>query len=330
MDRKMFETGYNKDYNKAHDMNDELNRIEKRTAEIKGKPETGKEQSRELNGEEVTKWFQENGLESFELPKKIAEQEKYWQSVYGPDFRFDLTKIHRSVESLEIVKKAIEAGCARTVIFKARQEKLSEEDSQTTGAESVFRKCAEPLEKKGFKIWEKTGKERWTQLEHREFLQRCNPTDPEEFNAKALQEDWVAEEIRVIDRKGAPAKIKAGELEMIFTDDRADIPRDQKIVNKRGEAVTPDNYSYISAVINNVRLLSTEEGIILASQLYAKDKTYLASSTWERRRDVVDHRDKKTNPPVSVARARSYGSEFNLGSDSADDSDSSDRWRAAY
>jgi hypothetical protein len=166
-------------------------------------------------------------------------------------------------------------------------------------------------------------------LELTELLHRCNPAEPEEFNVLDFKKNWHDEVARVISEKGSVPRLEAGIVEMIFTSDLADIASNQIIVNKNGEIVMPDDRSYISAVAKNVRVLSHDEGIILASQLVVKDKTYIARNTWEWRRDVVDHRDKETSPPVSVAIADSGGSEFGLNSSSADSSNGYNRLRLA-
>jgi len=197
-----------------------------------------------------------------------------------------------------------------------------------TGAEFFYERLAKPLKKDGFKIWAETGTDRWTKLTLVELLQRCNPTEPEEFS-ETFQEDWVTDEMRVIGEKNGLSKITAGAVEIVFTSNEADIPRDQKIVNKNGEMVELANRSYVSAITKKVRVVSHEEGIILACQLYAKDKTYLALNTWEWRRDVVDHRDKSAKPSVSVAYAGSVDSGFGLDSSGAGHSSGGSRLRLA-
>jgi len=83
----MFEAGYNKDYNKAHDMNNELDSIEKRAAEIKGKPETAVSSKEKTAAEKeiIKEWedflkdcFPEKkfDLSALEIPKRTPEEEK--------------------------------------------------------------------------------------------------------------------------------------------------------------------------------------------------------------------------------------------------------------
>lgn len=280
---------------------------------------------RALNYATFLKWLSDNKTErhliggSFE--KQIKWQEVFYQKFYGKNFQIDRKKILVDARRLPAIKKALEVGCVNYAMIKVVPENISEKETQMTGAEFAFERFAKPLKKDGFRIWEETGTERWTGFTLAELLKRCNPAEPEEFDAEALKKDWIAEEIRVIDKKGPAPKVKPGEVEIIFTNNLPNIPSDQKIVNKDGEVVSPDDRSDISAIANKVRVLSHEEGIILASQLYAKDKIYLAPNTWEWRRDVIDHRDKKTMPPVSAASANSNDDELYLGSSNADNSD---------
>ncbi len=285
-----------------------------------------------LNYAALLKWFQANNLERYlqtgSLEKQIKAQENFYQRFYSKEFRIQRKKIFVDSRRLPAIKAGLEAGCINQAIIKATPDVLTEAEAQMTGAEFFYERLAKPLKKDGFKIWAETGTDRWTKLTLVELLQRCNPTEPEEFS-ETFQEDWVTDEMRVIGEKNGPSKITACAVEIVFTSNEADIPRDQKIVNKNGEMVELANRSYVSAITKKVRVVSHEEGIILACQLYAKDKTYLALNTWEWRRDVVDHRDKSAKPSVSVASADSDGSEFSLYSDGADNSYGGSRLRLA-
>jgi hypothetical protein len=187
-----------------------------------------------------------------------------------------------------------------------------------TEAEFFFEMLMKPLKKEGFKIWAESGTDRWTNLTLLELLQRGIPVEPEDFDAEAFKKDWMSELGRVIAEKGPAPKVQAGVVELIFTSDMVDIPRNQKIVNKVGEIVEPDGRSYVSAVAKKVRVCSRAEEIVLACQLFARGKTYLAHNTRELRRDVVWHKDKGVNPPCSVACAYSVDRGFFLCSDFAD------------
>ena len=135
--------------------------------------------------------------------------------------------------------------------------------------------------------------------------------------------------MRLLNQKGPAPKVQAGTVEIIFTNNAIDIPHNQVIVNKDGEIVVPDDRSYISAITKNVRVLSQAEGIVLASQIFARDKEYLAPNTWEWKRDLVRHDDKGITPICSVASADFDSGEFDLDSFNADGSGSYGRLRLA-
>lgn len=279
------------------------------------------------------KWLRDNKLERHltggSLEKQIRWQENFYRKFYGKDFQINLKKIFITAERLPVIKAGLEAGCANYALIKAMPKILSNVDTLMNGAEFMFERLVKPLKKDGFKIWEETGAGRWTTLTLRELLKRGIAVEPEEFEAEMFKKDWVAEEVRVISRKISAPLIQRGSLEMIFTSDMADIPADQVIINKDGEIVNPDDRSYVSAIAKKVRMISREEENILASQMYVRNKTYLAPSTWEFRRDVVDHQDKNIMPPVSVAFSHSVSHGFHLHSDIADYSGSGGRWRLA-
>ena len=286
---------------------------------------------RRLSYVALLKWFQENKLEKHlsggSLEKQIKWQEEvFYRKFYGENFCLDRSKLFVSAERLPAIKAGLKVGCLNYVLIKATPEILSEVETQMTGAEFFFQRLLKPS---GIRIWAESGTDRWTGLTLAELLQRCLPVEPEEFNAVTFKNDWVAEAIRLIEAKGAVSGVGAGATEIIFTSDLSDIPRDQVIVNKYGEVADLDNRSYISVVAKKVRVLSYEEGIILPSQLFAKNNSYIASNTWEWRRDLIDHRDKNVNPLVSVAYVYSRGGEVDLSSCNADDSGSAFRFRLA-
>ncbi len=285
-----------------------------------------------LNMKQLLSWLRKNKLDS-KLPggleKQIAEQVKFYRNFYGKNSLVDTAKIRVDARRLPAIKAGLEAGCLNYAMLKVMPDVLSKVEAQMTSAEFFYEKLAKPLKKDGFKIWAENGTDRWTKLTLAELLQRCNPVEPEEFDSEAFRRDWISEEIRVIEKRGSSPKVEAGTVELIFTSNLPDIPSEQRIVSKSGESVTLDDRSYVSAIAKNVRVLSHEEGIILASQLYASGKTCLARNTWEWRRDVVDHRDKGTKPGVSVAAANSDDSEFLLSSIGAGYSSSDCRVRLA-
>ena len=288
---------------------------------------------RVLNYAALLKWFQDNKLERFlstgSLEKSIREQEILYQKFYGKNFHINRKKIFVDAGRLLAIKIALESGSINCILLKITPDVLSEEEKQMTEAEFFFQRIMKPLKEGNFKIWAEEDIDRWTNLRLAELLCRCNPTEPEEFDAEAFKTDWPKETIRLIEKKGAPPKVTVGTVEIIFTRNVVEIPSNQIIVNKNGEVVVLDNRSYVSAIAKNVRVLSQAEGIILESQLFAKDKTYLAPNTWEWRRDLVDHRDKNTSPGASVAYASSYGRGFCLSSYFAVDSNDYIRLRLA-
>jgi len=184
------------------------------------------------------------------------------------------------------------------------------------------------LKKDGFKVWAETGTDRWTKLTLTELRRRCAPTEPEQIDVDAFRKDWGAEVKNAICKTSFP-KVMAGSHELIFTSNLVDISQDQVIVNKAGESVVLDDRSYVAAIAKNVMVQSHDEGIILAAQLFVKDKTLIAPNTWEWRRDLIDHRDKNTSPLVSVAIARSGRGELYLNSHNADNSNGNNRLRLA-
>lgn len=294
----------------------------KRLAEIEGKPEAGKEVAEgSLSFDQFKGWLKENGLAE-KIPvieEQINDQEKFYQDVCGG--KLDRSKFFVERDRLPGIKKGFEVDCINFAEVVPISENPTEEEAQMVDAEYLFHKIMEPLEaKKGFKFWEKGGRKRWTKLELLELLKRGVPVEPDEIDAEAFRKDWVAEEIRVLDLKGAAPKIKAGSMKLVFTDNRLDVPRDQVIVNKKGEIVSPEDNSHIKTVANNIRVLSRAEKIALASYVFWKTGKYLSLETWEFDRDFVDHRDKKTDPPVSVASGGSDSGGFSFYSGNADSS----------
>lgn len=296
-----------------------------------GKPETGKETAEDrLSFDQFKDWLEENGLaEKISLiEEQINDQEKFHLDAGGG--RFNRSNFFIEKYRLPGIKKGFETGCLNFAMPMPVAENLTEKEKQMNEALYVYHKLAEPLEsKKGFNLWDKVGKERWTKQDLLEHLGSCNPVEPNEIDAEAFKKDWVAEEIRVLDQKGAPAKIKAGSMRLVFTDNRLDVPKDQAIVNKKGEVAAPKNNSHIETVTNNIRVLSRAEKIALASYVFWKTGKYLSPETWEFERDFVDHRDKKTNPPVSVAHSHSDDVRLKLYSDDADGSSGGHRRRVS-
>lgn len=279
------------------------------------------------------KWLRDNKLERHltggSLEKQIRWQENFYRKFYGKDFQINLKKIFITAERLPVIKAGLEAGCVNYALLKAIPKMLSNAEVLMNGAEFTFERLLKPLKKDGFKIWAETETDRWTNLLLAELLKRGISVEPEEFDAEAFRKDWVAEEVRVISQKIFAPMIQHGSMEIIFTSDLVDIPADQVIINKNGEIVKPAGRSYVSAIVEKVRVISREEENVLASQMYVRNKTYLAPDTWEYRRDIINHSDKGVNPPVSVAYSHSVSDGFHLYSSTADYSHSYLRWRLA-
>ena len=270
--------------------------------------------AKKLSFKQFLSWLKKNNLDSKllgGLKAQIAEQEKFYQQFYGEGFRIDCKKIFVDARRLPAIKAGLEADSVNYAEIKATPEILSEAEAQMTEAEFFFERLMKPLKKNDFSLWAEEGTDRWTKLELAELLKRCNPAEPEEFDSMAFKADPAKEIIRISVGKEVP-RVVAGMIEMTFTSNLVDIPSDQIIVNKDGEIVTPGNRSYVSAIDKKVRVLSNAEGIILESQLFFKNKTYLALKTWEWRRDLIVHQDTGVNPSASVAGVYSSVFEFGL------------------
>ncbi len=283
----------------------------------------------------LLRWFQDNNLERF-LDGGSLEKQIRWQSeefyghgklrgfYLGKSFR---RRIFVEADRLPAIKAGLESGCINWFLILSSSAELYAEN--LIEAEFFFFWLLRRFKEDGFQIWNESETELWTKMTLAELLARCNPTEPEEFDPVAFENDWVSEAKKILGKKKSPPKIKSGVVRGVFTSNLPDIPVDQKIINKKGELVKPKDHSYISAINSGVRVLSQGEGIVLAAQMFSKDKTYLAPGTWEWRRDIIDHRDKHTDPDVSVAHAGSGVDGLCLHSFLADDFSSAYRLRLA-
>ena len=286
-----------------------------------GKPES-KELPEVLNFEQIKDWLKEKGID-FDLEKAVDGQEKFWQKIYGSDFKIDRSKIIKEKKFLKAIEKGFEVGCFNGIGIVATSE-LSEEEAQMTAFQQAFHKL---LESGGMNIWKKTGTERWTKLELEELMKRALPVECSDFNIDNLNKDYVKEFIRIIKEKGPTPKQKSNKVEFFFTDTRQDIPKNQKLVNMDGEVVE-NPHSFVGAIANKISFTNPEEQIVLARQMYEKDKSYISEEFWEWLMAIVDHSDKNTKPPVSSVSANSNGGELILYSYNADSSDGNNRFRA--
>jgi hypothetical protein len=253
-------------------------------------------------------WLKKNDLEKHldggSLEKLMQSQEKYYQKMYGPDFKIDYSKINIEKDRLPNIKKALESGCANYPLLIATPEKLTAEEKEMTEAELAYVKLIEPLEKDGLKIWDKEGKYRWAKLSIKECLKGYIPVKVTDFNVKDLEADWTKEFQRIIALKKSAPKAKESQIQLIFTDNRQDIPKEQKTINTKG-ALVENKYSFIEIIKAEVEVLTPQQWLILTSQTYTKDKTYLSRNAWDWIMAILDHKDGDTDMPVSVAFVRS-------------------------
>jgi hypothetical protein len=286
-----------------------------------------------VNFSGLQNWFKQNNLEKHldggSLEKLMQSQEKYYQKMYGPDFKINYSEIKIEKDRLPNIKKALESGCANYPLLIAAPEKLTNEEKDMTEAELAYAKLIEPLEKDGVKIWDKEGKDRWTKLSITECLKGYIPVKVIDFNAKELESDWEKEIQRVITLKKSAPKAKENQIQLIFTDNRQDIPKEQKTLNAKGELVE-NKYSFTEMIKAEVEVLTPQQWLTLASQSYAKDETYLSLNTYNWMMAVLDHKGKKTDPPVSAADADSFSFVVALYSSYASRGDSGYRWRAVF
>lgn len=275
------------------------------------------------------KWLRDNELEKQlrggSLEKQIKWQEEiFYRRFYGKNFRIDRSRIFVLAKRLPAIKKGLEIGCVDKVLVVATPKHLSNIEMGMTEAEYVFHKLLKPT---GIKIWAEEGRDRWTKRTLTEVLQEYVTVGPEDFNAKALEENWPKECLRVLTEIGLPATQRADKMELVITDSRQNIPHGQEVVNQKGESVNCDRRDFVTAVKNNIRIVTPEQEIILASQTFVESGKYLAIDTWEFVSALLRHEG--VNPSVSVADADSRGSGLCLSSDGAGFSHGARRLRLA-
>jgi len=317
---------HDQDWSEAENLDDKFDQGLAMMEDVSGKklkvlPES-KELPEVLNFEQIKDWLKEKGID-FDLEKAVDGQEKFWQKIYGSDFKIDRSKLTKEAKLFNVIEKGFEIGCFNGIGIVATSE-LSEEEAQMTAFQQAFHKL---LESGGMDIWEKTGTERWTKLELEELMKRALPVECSDFNIDNLNKDYVKEFIRIIKEKGPTPKQKSNKVEFFFTDTRQDIPKNQKLVNMDGEVVE-NPHSFVGAIANKISFTNPEEQIVLARQMYEKDNSYISRESWEWLMAIVDHSDKNTKPPVSSVSANSNGGELILYSYNADSSDGNNRFRA--
>lgn len=296
-----------------------------------------------LNYAEFCQWFKDNDLEKYldqaSFEKQIETQEQYYRQrqFYGHDFKIDRNALFIEKERLERIKHGLEVKCINYALIITTPEELTDEEQQQTEAEYVYHKLLEPLKEQGLKIWMEKGafveggEPRWKRhgLTLDEWLKRVLPVEPDNFDAIALEKDWENEFQRLINQSPKPAKQKSKKLEVIFIDNRQNVPRNQTVINQNNQEISiPDKQrSFLAMIKNKINILTPEQWIVRASQLYQKDKVDLAGGTWDWLGAIIDYQDQHCAPSVFAASTK-FGIAF-LGLDSKvpEISDAYSRWR---
>ncbi len=285
-----------------------------------------------LSFEDFQDWLKakhlEEKLEGGSLEALIEKQEKYYQSFYGPDFKIDPSQILIGKERLAAIQQGLEIGAVNYPLIMATPQELTADQQNQTEAQFAYHALLKPLKPKGLKIWAETGQERWSKLSLEQVLAGYQPVQVEDFNPQALEQDWIQEIQRVLKQKPGAPKQKPGKLELVLTDSRSEVPPDQKLVNQKGQVVV-NQYSFIKMIQNQVQVLTPEQWLILASQKYHQDQTYLSPQTWDWLMAILDHRGQLNEPPVSAADADSNDVEVHLNSNQASSDLDGGRWRLA-
>lgn len=272
----------------------------------------------ELNYQVLLQWFQENNLKiGGSLEKEIKAWEIFYQKFYGEKFCLNRKKIIVDARRLPAIKSGLEIGAVNSVLIEVTPVRMKEEEQNWTEAQYFFRRILEPT---GINIWAQNVCDRWTEKTLDEILAGYIPVLPEDFDLTALKENWIKECNKVAQRKGPPPKIVPGMIRISFVDNRQDIPAGQKYVSQAGEIVDTQDCSFVSAIENNIRLVTPAQEILLAAKIFFDSGEYLAKNTWEYNSALLKHKEK--DPGVSVAAADSFGVEFKLGSSLAGYSDS--------
>lgn len=279
----------------------------------------------ELGYQVLLNWLQENDLEKCldggSLEKQVKAWKIFYQKFYGKKFKLNRKKIFVDPSRLPAIKTGLEISAVNSVEVEATLAVLTSEDKELTEAEFFFYRILDQLR---IKILERNGRARWTGKELVEVLSGYVPFVLEDFDTVAFRKDWVKECLRIIEKKGSAPKVTEGIVRISFVDNRQDIPADQKYVSQTGEIVEPKDCSFVSAVENNIRLVTPAQEILLAAKMFSDSEKYLARNTWEFNSALLEHDEK--NPAVSVASARSCGGFF-LDSGFAGASSGDGRWR---
>lgn len=270
----------------------------------------------------------ESRLEGGSFEALINEQEKFYQKMYGdPNFKIDRKEIKIEKTRLKRIKAGLENGSANYPLLTAIPENLSADEKQMTEAEFAFHKLLEPLKAEGLEIWKETGDTRWSKLTLIEVLKNYIPVEIEDFDIVKLEANWQAEIKRVINKKKTAPKVHPGKLTLTFTDNRQDIPREQKTINQEGKE-TENKKTFIGMIKSKVNSLTPDQWISLAAISYAKDKTYLSKNILNWMMAVLKN-NPRSSEPVSAAGANSGSVGVCLHSGKASGGNDGCRWRAA-
>ncbi len=300
----------------------------------------------EITLSQLSLWLKEENLESKleggSLEALITSQEQFYQKMYGPDFKIDRTQIKIDKSRLKAIKKGLETGAVNYPLIIATPETLTEEELAQTEAQFAYHKLLEPLKKQGLKIWSETSTAKWARLTLEQVLEGYLPVELSDFNQIPdqagkipLEQDWVKEIQRIIELKQSVPKVQPQQIKIIFTDSRQDVPEDQKPINHSGAVLSDEEFNQIKKfrkfaemIKAQVNVLTPQEWITLAAQLYAKDKIYLSIDTWEWLMAILKNKE-GTHFPVSAASVNSLDvrNGVDLRSNTAFDGNGGGRWR---
>jgi hypothetical protein len=246
----------------------------------------------------------------------------FFQYSYGQNFKLDRKKILIDSKRLTAIKVGLENRIVNTVLFEIMPEVLTAEEKTWTPAQFFFYRILKELE---MKVWEETGKIRWTDKSLENLLAEGINVLPEDFRNFMLRNSWIEECLRVIKKKGPAQKVIPGSLSMSFVDGRVDVPVNQRYVNQSGKLMSVDDCSFITAVVQDIKLVTQSGKIVLAGQIFYESREYLGRDTWEVNSTLLEHGS--ANPSVSVVNVDSPYNIFQLDSDVADNLGGRGRFR---
>lgn len=270
----------------AQKLFDEYNTIKNEKERLQGKPEGVDVLENSIGIEEIKDWLKQENLEQYiDIEKEINEQEQFYKEFYGQDFQIGKARILIKKNRLPLIKHGLEKRAVNSLLVVATPEQLTKKEQKQTEAEYAYYKFLEPLKQKGIKIWgDKKEEDRHSNLSIDEWLKKILPVEIDDFNPNKLYDsDSSAKEIkRVAKEKGKPQKQQANKLQLVFTNNRSAIAEEQKLITQNNtETTAKKKYSFNSMIKEKIKTLTPEQWIILQSQLYKKNGTYLSPGTWE-------------------------------------------------